>query len=66
MPKVKTHKGVLKRVRITARGKVKYRKNFGRHLMSGKSGKRVRQLRRPEILTGSIARRLRLALAGRS
>jgi large subunit ribosomal protein L35 len=55
MPKQKTHKGLLKRVRVTAKGKVKWKKPFKGHLMSCKSGDKLRQLRgfslakRPDI-----------------
>ena len=51
MPKMKTHKGTRKRVKITARGKVMYFKRGGRHLLSHKSAKRKRQMRRPGILS---------------
>ena len=44
--KRKAHKGILKRMRLTRRGKiVRSRANRG-HLMSGKSGARRRRLRR--------------------
>ncbi len=62
MPKMKTHKGMKKRVKITAGGKVRYKRSFGSHLMSGKSGKQVRRLRKPCILTGAMAARVRRAL----
>ncbi len=50
MPKMKTHKGVAKRVRITARGKIKYKKANTGHLMSGKSGSRRRRLGKRAVL----------------
>lgn len=46
MPKMKRHKGLAKRVRVTAGGKVKYKKSNAGHLMSGKSGNRKRTLRK--------------------
>lgn len=45
MPKSKRHKALLKRVRISATGKVRHRSGFHKHLSSHKSGKRLRQLR---------------------
>lgn len=45
MYKQKSHKGLKKRVKITAKGKVKYRKSFTGHLMSHKTGDKKRQLR---------------------
>jgi large subunit ribosomal protein L35 len=50
MPKKKTHKGLKKRVRVTARGKIKAKTSFMGHLMSGKSAKRRRKLGRPIII----------------
>ena len=44
--KMKTHKGLKARVRVTKHGKVLHRRSGKSHLMSGKRGKKVRQLRR--------------------
>ncbi|HUU84664.1 MAG TPA: 50S ribosomal protein L35 [Phycisphaerae bacterium] len=62
MPKMKTHKGIKRRIRLTASGKLRYKRSFAGHLMSGKSGKRVRAARRPSFLSGSVAKRVRQAL----
>jgi large subunit ribosomal protein L35 len=62
MPKMKTHKGIKKRVRITAKGKVRHKRANAGHLMSGKSGSRCRNLRRPGVLKNSFGRRLKTAL----
>ena len=64
MPKMKTHKGVKKRVRISANGRVKHRHANTGHLMSGKSGNRCRGLRRPGTLSKAFESKLRDALAG--
>ncbi|HUX15011.1 MAG TPA: 50S ribosomal protein L35 [Phycisphaerae bacterium] len=45
MPKMKSHKGIRKRMKLTRRGKVTRRRANRGHLMSGKSSKRRRQLR---------------------
>ncbi len=63
MPKMKTHKGVLKRVRVSSRGRVKYKQPNAAHLMSPKSGKRRRRLRRAGHLNKVFERRLREAVA---
>ena len=60
--KHKPHKGLRKRLKVSARGKVRYKKSFAGHLMSGKSGRRRQRLRRPAILTGAIADNIRRAL----
>jgi large subunit ribosomal protein L35 len=44
--KLKTHKGLKARVKVTGTGKVMRRRSGKSHLMSGKSGKKIRQLRR--------------------
>ncbi|MGR3309693.1 MAG: 50S ribosomal protein L35 [Candidatus Brocadiales bacterium] len=53
MPKLKTHKGIKKRVKITAGGKLKRSKAFAGHLMSGKPGKRRRHLRKSGLIPDS-------------
>lgn len=62
MPKFKPHKGLRKRVRVTARGKVARKMSFGSHLMSHKSGSRCRRLRRMVVLTGKTAQNVKRAL----
>ena len=44
--KPKGHKGLKRRLKVTAGGKILRRRAGKSHLMSGKSGKQVRQLRR--------------------
>jgi large subunit ribosomal protein L35 len=61
--KAKTHKGIKKRFKVTATGKVMHKKCGSSHLMSGKSGKAVRRLRRPRVLTNqAVSQKLRRAL----
>lgn len=62
MPKIKTHKGLKKRVKVTASGKVKRKKSFAGHLMSSKSGKRKRRLGQPAIMTSANEKRSRILL----
>jgi large subunit ribosomal protein L35 len=63
MPKLKTHKGVKKRFKVSATGKVSHKRCGSSHLMSHKSGKQVRRLRKKSILKVSAeARRLRRAV----
>jgi len=59
MPKQKTHKGLTKRVKITATGKVKRKRSYGGHLMSSKSAKRRRQIGKSAIMTGTIAKTIK-------
>jgi len=58
MPKVKPHKGTLKRIRISKSGKVRHRSANHKHLSSHKSGKRLRQLRKDPFMANPEAKRL--------
>lgn len=51
MPKKKTKKAAAKRFKLTAKGKIKYARAGTGHLMSSKSRKRKRQLRRNGVLS---------------
>jgi large subunit ribosomal protein L35 len=44
MPKIKTHRGMAKRVKVTASGKIKRSRAFHSHLLSSKTPKRKRNL----------------------
>lgn len=50
MPKMKTHKGAAKRFKITGSGKIKKNKAFKRHLLTGKSSRRTRGLRKGNLI----------------
>jgi len=47
MPKQKTHKGLAKRIKVTARGKIKHKRAGSGHLMRSKNAKRRRRLGSP-------------------
>jgi len=46
MPKNKSHKGLLKRVKITKSGKVRFRAPNSRHIKSNKEGREVQSYRK--------------------
>jgi large subunit ribosomal protein L35 len=58
MPKNKSHKGILKRMKITKTGLVRHNRAFGKHLRSGKSAKRLRRLRKDKYMSSPEAKRL--------
>ena len=62
MPKQKIHKGLSKRVKITASGKVKHRRAGAGHLLSGKNAKRRRRLSSPAVMTKVSGDKARTAL----
>lgn len=45
MAKLKTHRGAAKRFKVTGTGKVKRRKAYKSHILTGKPAKRMRNLR---------------------
>ena len=60
MPKMKTHTGAAKRFSVTATGKVKRRKAYKSHILTKKSQKRKRKLRKGTIIeTNGEAKRMR-------
>jgi large subunit ribosomal protein L35 len=63
MPKLKTHKGMKKRFKVSATGKVSHKRCGSSHLNSHKSSKRVRRLRKSTTLKVSAeAHRIRTAM----
>ena len=54
--KLKTHKGLKKRVKVTASGKVLAHHAGGSHLQSTKSAKRRRRLRRVTTLNAILTK----------
>lgn len=50
MPKLKTHRGAAKRFSLTGTGKVKRSKAFASHILTKKTKKRKRNLRKSAIL----------------
>ena len=56
MPKQKTHKGLSKRVKVTAKGRVLRKRAGAGHLMSGKNAKRRRRVSGSAILAGAMAK----------
>lgn len=50
MPKMKTHKGATKRFKTTGGGKVKRYKAFKSHILTKKTAKRKRNLRRAGVI----------------
>ena len=65
MPKMKTHKGAKKRFSVTGTGKVRRLKAYKSHILTKKTSKRKRHLRRPAIVgpTGDTKRMRRLLQA---
>ena len=58
MPKQKTHKGMKKRFKVTASGMATKRSAFRGHILSKKSGKRKRRLRKGTLVIGAFAKHI--------
>ena len=48
---MKSHKGARKRFKLSATGKVKRRRAFKSHILTKKTSKRKRRLRRGQVIT---------------
>ena len=62
MPKQKTRRAAAKRFTITAKGKVKRRKGFLRHILSSKTTKQKRHLRRATLVDKADERSIKRLL----
>lgn len=63
MPKMKTNRGAVKRFKVTKNGKVKYRRGYRNHILTKKSSKRKRHLRKDGYLSEADADNIKRLLA---
>lgn len=62
MPKMKTHKGTAKRIKMTSTGKLTRRRAFGNHILAKKSKSRKRRINTPTEVTGGAAKNIKKSL----
>lgn len=62
MPKMKTHSGAKKRVKPTGTGKLKRAKAYTSHILTKKTTKRKRNLRKATVVSDSDMKRIRTLL----
>jgi large subunit ribosomal protein L35 len=62
MPKIKTNRAAAKRFKRTGTGKFVYRKSHASHILTKKTTKRKRSLRRSQIIAKSERKGLRLLM----
>lgn len=62
MPKIKTNRAAAKRFKKTGTGKFAYSKAYGSHILTKKTRKRKRSLRKSRIISGSDQKAIRLLL----
>jgi large subunit ribosomal protein L35 len=64
MHKQKTNKGIKKRFKVTATGKLRYKHASGNHLMNSKNAKKRNRINSPAIMTGVYANMIK-AMVGK-
>jgi len=62
MPKMKTHRGAAKRFKKTGTGKFARSQSNKQHILTKKSAKRKRKLRKSALVSGSDEKRLKQML----
>jgi len=63
--KLKTHKGLKKRIRVSATGKVSRQRGGHGHLMTGKTTRNKRLNRKKKVARGAVAKRFIRMLEGK-
>jgi len=58
MPKMKSNRGAAKRFRVTASGKIKRHSSHHSHILTKKSAKRRRKLRKEDMVSAADSRRV--------
>ena len=63
MPKMKSHKGAAKRLKVTPTGKIRRRRQNMNHILEKKTSRRKRRLSRPDaLMSASDSKRIRRML----
>ena len=64
MPKMKSHSGAQKRFKKTGKGKIKRKKAYRRHILTKKSPKKKRHLRKDTLVDKTDEKRIKHLLNG--
>lgn len=62
MPKLKTHKGTAKRIKVTGTGKLSRGRAYGNHILAKKSKSRKRNMKTTAFVQGKIKKNVKNAL----
>lgn len=62
MPKMKSNRGAAKTFKKTASGRFKRKKAYKSHILTSKSTKRKRSLRRPTLVSEAEEKRVKIML----
>ncbi|MFO0963435.1 MAG: 50S ribosomal protein L35 [Phycisphaerales bacterium] len=63
MPKAKSHRGLLKRIKLTKSGKVRFKAPNSRHIKSNKTGTQVQSYRKSRYAASGDLRYLKKLLS---
>jgi len=63
MPKLKSHRGASKRFKLTASGKVKRNHSMKSHILTKKTRKRKRKLRRSTLVSSAMEKAVRTMIS---
>lgn len=66
MPKMKTHKGAKKRIKVTGSGKFVIKHSGKSHILTKKTHKRKKRLGKDAVLSGGAERKAARLLAGQN
>ncbi|MCK4590892.1 MAG: 50S ribosomal protein L35 [Candidatus Latescibacteria bacterium] len=59
MPKMKTNRAAVKRFKTTGTGKIRRSRAFGSHLLSKKTSRRKRELRKSDFVSSSDMQKIK-------
>ena len=62
MPKMKTNRAAAKRFKVTGSGRIRRSKSGLNHMMQEKSRKRLRRLRKNDMVDSTLQKRIKLML----
>ena len=62
MPKIKTNRGAAKRFKKTSSGKIRKNSAFTSHILTTKTTKRKRNLRKSSIMAPADAKRIKVLI----
>ena len=63
MPKMKSHRGAKKRFKLTSKGHVKRSHSLANHILTKKTQKRKRNLRKQTLVHESMEKAIRLMIS---
>jgi large subunit ribosomal protein L35 len=63
VPKLKSHRGASKRFKLTGTGKVRRSHSLKNHILTKKTTKRKRHLRKSTLVSPAMARAVRVMIA---